>query len=104
MKRTRATIRRVASTDNGLGDLTMTVTNRSWSAMVAPRFGAESTDPRVPPVVIGKTLYGEATVAIHAGDRVLLDGVEWEVDGEPAEWPWPTGGKAGLEVQLVRAS
>lgn len=100
----RVTIRRVTTTDLGKGETSETVVARSWTAMVAPRYGGESIDPRVPPVVVGKTLYGPATVTLDADDRIVIGGIEYEIDGIPADWPWPGGGMAGLEVQVKRAA
>ena len=100
----RVTIRRVTTVDEGMGKISETVTTRSWQAMVAPRVSAESVDSDAPAIVDGKTLYGPATGGPDADDRVVIGGVEYEVDGIPAAWPWPGGGMAGLEVQLKRAA
>jgi hypothetical protein len=98
------TLRSTVTTDDGLGNTTETVTESSWGpCAVAPRYATESTDPRVPPVIVGKTVYGP-TRAIDADDTLVIDGLEYQVDGLPGEWVNPfTGWAPGIEVPVVRA-
>lgn len=104
------------TTDDGLGNTTVTETETAWGpCAVAPRYATESTDPRVPPVIVGKTVYGP-TVAIDSDDRLWLGETDeriegddkrvwYEVDGLPGEWRNPfTGWDAGIEVPVKRAS
>lgn len=99
----RLTIRRVTTTDLGKGKTTESVANRSWRALVAPRVAPETIDSLSPRIVDGQTLYGEATT-LDADDRIVIGGVEYEVDGIPAVWPWPGGGVAGVVVDVKRAA
>lgn len=91
------------TTDNGLGDTTTVKTEIPWGpCAVAPRYAIESTDRRVTPLVVGKTVYGP-TVAIDSDDTLVIDGVEYEIDGLPGEWTNPfTGWDAGMEVPIKR--
>ena len=98
------TIVSTVTTRDRLGNSTETATQVPWGpCMVAPRYANESTDPRVAPIVVGKTVYGPADVMIDEDDTLVIDGVEWQVDGLPGDWPWPGGGMAGLEVPVKRA-
>jgi hypothetical protein len=99
------TITSVTTTDDGLGNTSETTTETSWGpCAIAPRYATESTDPRVPPVIVGKTVYGPR-VALDSDDRLVIDGVTYQVDGLPGEWRNPfTGWDAGIEVPVKRAS
>ena len=99
------TVRSVTTTDDGLGNTSETVTESAWGpCAVAPRYATESTDPRVPPVIVGKTVYGP-TIALDSDDVLLIDGTAWQVDGLPGEWVNPfTGWDAGIEVPVKRAA
>lgn len=93
------------TTDDGLGNTTTTTTSADWGpCAVAPRYAQESTDPRVPPVIVGKTVYGPP-VTIGADDTLVIGGVTYEVDGLPGEWVNPfTGWAPGIEVPVKRAA
>jgi hypothetical protein len=93
------------TTTDPLGDSTTIETETSWGpCAVAPRYATESTDPRVPPVIVGKVIYGPA-VAIDSDDRIRIDGELYEVDGLPGVWESPfTGWAPGIEVPVKRAS
>ena len=99
------TLRSTVTTDDGLGNTTAVVTESTWGpCAVAPRYANESTDPRVPPVIVGKTVYGPTT-AINSDDQLVIGGVVYEVDGLPGEWRNPfTGWDAGIEVPVKRAA
>lgn len=101
---TTVTLRSTTVTDDGLGNTTEVTTETEWGpCAIAPRYATESTDPRVAPVVVGKTVYGPP-VDIDANDTVVIDGEAWQVDGLPAEWRNPfTGWAPGIEVQVKRA-
>ena len=99
------TVVTTTTTADRLGNTTETTVEIPWEGvLVAPRYATESTDPRVAPVIVGKTVYGPATVTIDADDTLIIDGVTWQVDGLPGEWPWPGGGMAGLEVPVKRTA
>lgn len=103
------TLRSNATTIDNNGDATSTSTDTDWGPVaVAPRFAAESTDPRVPPVVVGKTFFGPAAT-INSDDVIVLDGVAYEVDGLPEDYTGTgrnpfTGWEPGIVVQTKRAS
>jgi hypothetical protein len=66
-------------------------------AFVAPR---ES-----PEVVLGLSLYGPVGLDVLRTDLVEVDGVTYEVEGEPGTWVHPrTGWAAGMTVALRRAT
>jgi hypothetical protein len=91
--------------DDGLGNTTDTVTETAWGpCAVAPRYARESTDPQVPPVIVGKVVYGPP-VDIDSDDTLVIDGVAYQVDGLPGEWTNPfTGWQPGIEVPVKRAA
>lgn len=99
------TVRSTTTTDDGLGNTTTTITETPWGpCAVAPRYANESTDPRVPQVIVGKTVYGP-TIALDSDDTLLIGGVEYQVDGLPGEWVSPfTGWAPGIEVPVKRAA
>lgn len=54
-------------------------------------------------VIIGLTLFAPFGSDIVYSDQIDLDGVVWEIDGEPGAWEHPkTGWEAGMEIALVR--
>ena len=97
------TLRSTVTTTDDLGNSTTVVTESPWGpCAVAPRYATESTDSRVPPVIVGKTVYGP-TRTINADDTMLIAGQEWQVDGLPGEWESPfTGWDPGMEVPIKR--
>lgn len=99
------TLRSTTTTDDELGNSTTVTVESQWGPCgVAPRYALESTDSRTPAVIVGKTVYGP-TVAIDSDDTLVIDGVEYQVDGLPGVWRNPfTGWDAGIEVPVKRAS
>jgi hypothetical protein len=54
-------------------------------------------------VVLGLTLYGPTGLDVLRTDLVEVDGVTYEVEGEPGVWRHPrTGWDAGMTVALRR--
>lgn len=53
-------------------------------------------------VIDGLTLFAPLDADLHALDRMLVDGVTWEVDGPPRRWRGPTGALAHTEATLRR--
>ena len=102
---TMLTLVSTTTTTDDYGDTTTTTTETPWGpCAVAPRYATESTDPRVPPVIVGKVIYGPPT-DIDSDDRIRIDGELYEVDGLPGEWQSPfTGWHPGIEVPVKRAS
>jgi hypothetical protein len=95
----------VTTTDDGLGNTAEVLVETQWGpCAVAPRYATESTDPRVSPVIVGKTVFGP-TVHIDSDDRIVIGGQAYQVDGLPGEWVNPFSGWApGIEVPVKRAS
>lgn len=92
------------TTDDFGNGTTETVESQWGPCAVAPRYATESTDPRVPPVIVGKIVYGPPA-AIDSDDTLLIDGIAYQVDGLPGEWTNPfTGWQPGIEVPVKRAA
>lgn len=98
------TVKSVTTTTDDHGDSSETSSTASWGpCAVSPRFSSVSVDPRSAPVVVGLTVYGP-TRALNADDRLVIDGSEYLMDGEPAVWENPfTGWSPGIEVAVKRA-
>ena len=72
-------------------------------AFVAPRTTDELTNLGRTGVVIGLTLFTPFGTDIEPDDQVEVDGVLYEVDGQPGDWANPlTGWEAGTTVALTR--
>lgn len=110
------TLRSTVTTTDDFGNGTTETTESEWGpCAVAPRYATESTDPRVPPVIVGKIVYGPPT-AIDSDDTLWLgetddaiDGddkrIWWQIDGLPGEWANPyTGWQPGIEVPVKRTA
>lgn len=70
----------------------------------APRYSTELSDQRST-VIIGLTMYGPYSMDVKPYDRLVRNGVTWEIEGEPGRWKNPyTGLKAGCEVSLKRVT
>lgn len=55
-------------------------------------------------VTVALTLYAPYGTELHHDDKVDVDGVVYEVDGEPGQWKNPlTGWEAGIVATLLRA-
>lgn len=74
-------------------------------AFTAPRTSSDITDRGRAGVIVGLTLFGKYGTDLKHTDQVEVDGVLYDVDGEPGQWKNPlTGTKAGFEVALTRAA
>lgn len=82
----------------------------TWAAPVTvnvyaiyPRY-AQEPEPDRPLVVVGLAVLAPPTVQIGPRDRVVIDGEEWDVEGDPGDWtrgPWDYA--PGVEIVLKRA-
>lgn len=72
-------------------------------AFVAPRTSDALDDNGRSGVIVGLTLYLPYGTDIVYTDQVEVDGVVYEIKGEPVSWSHPhTGWQAGMEVGLER--
>lgn len=74
-------------------------------AAIAPTASTEDNNGRTA-VVSDLTVYLPAGSDVIAGDRMLVRGETFKVDGDPFDWRHPTVANApeGLEVHLRRAA
>lgn len=72
------------------------------SAAFDPGGTRENVEVGRAPVVTTPKLYFTDRPDLHSGDRVLVRGREYEVDGDPADWrsPWSGLSFGGLVVEL----
>lgn len=101
------TVMSTTTTRDEYGDAVTESTQFEWGpCAVAPRYATESTDPRTAPVVVGKTVYGPTPpTPLDSDDVLLIDGLAYEIDGEPGKWRSPfTGWEPGVEVAVKRAA
>lgn len=106
------TIVSTTTTTDDLGNTTIETVTYEWGpCAIAPRFATESVDPRVAPLVVGKTVYGPplpAGVTLDADDTLTIGGTEWQVEGLPEDYTGEgrnpfTGWEPGLAVAVKRA-
>lgn len=72
---------------------------------VAPRTSTDIADRGRQGVVIGLTLLAPFGTDIIHTDQLKVDGVLYDIDGDPGSWKNPfTGWEAGIEVALTRAT
>lgn len=70
---------------------------------IAPRTSTEPAPGR-DEVVVGLSVYAPHGVPIGPRDRVVIDGEEWDVDGEIADYDrGPFGVSHGIVINLRRA-
>lgn len=74
-------------------------------AFVAPRTSsAVDGEPGRAGVVVGLTLYAPVGTDLEHTDRVKVDGVLYDIEGEIADWTSPLSGwRSGVTVDLRRA-
>lgn len=54
-------------------------------------------------VIIGLTLFMPYGTDVEYSDEIEIDGVVWQIDGEPGSWRNPKSGwEAGMTAALVR--
>lgn len=75
------------------------------SAAFDPGGTREAVEVGRAPVVTTPKLYFTDRPDLASGDRVIVRGVTFEVDGDPADWRSPWGGPlGGLVVELKRVT
>lgn len=73
----------------------------AWRGSSSKAFGGSKATAGQETVTFTATLVVPPGTAITATDRVTLDGIVYEVDGEPVTWQSPlTGTQSGIEVTL----
>jgi hypothetical protein len=74
-------------------------------AFVAPREASEITNRGRAGVIVGLTLFAPHDTDLVFTDRIEVDGVPYDIEGEPGRWRNPfTDWEAGLQVALRRTS
>lgn len=72
---------------------------------VAPRTSEDIDDRGRQGVIVGLTLYAPYGTDLLHTDRVEVDGVVYEADGDLGSWKSPlTSWEAGIEIALRRAA
>lgn len=70
---------------------------------IYPRF-SEEPEPNRPLVVVGKAILAPPGTSVGPKDLIVIDGEDWKVEGEPADWTnGPFGFVPGVEIVLSRA-
>lgn len=70
--------------------------------LIAPRSSSEDNDGRTG-VIVGVTVYMPTGTDVVATDRLVIRGVEHDVDGEPGDWRTPEHPECdGIEVAAKR--
>lgn len=74
-------------------------------AFTAPRVSNDISDRGRAGVIVGLSLFAPYGTDLVHTDQIEVDGVLYEVDGDPGQWHNPfTGTDAGCEVALKRAA
>ena len=100
------TRQRPGTTADRYGDTTLdwaTPTEATYTARgVEPVSSSEDNDGRQA-VITGLRVYLDGDADVLAGDRLVVRGVTWEVDGSPADWRSPWGSDVGGVVVALKA-
>lgn len=71
---------------------------------VAPRYSSEPNTLARNGVIIGFTIFAPSGSDIIYTDRIKIDGLVYDIEGEPANWSSPfTGTEFGMEFAVKRA-
>jgi hypothetical protein len=74
-------------------------------AFTAPRESGDLSARGRQGVIVGQMLFAPYDTDIRYTDQIEVDGVLYDIDGEPGRWRNPfSGWEAGIQVALVRAS
>ena len=98
------TVRRaplVADAHGGYRDWSVATPSTLTGCLVQPVSSSEEATNR-DGVVADARMHAPAGTDVLSSDRLVVDGAEYEVIGEPLRWPSPTGALAHVEVLLRR--
>ena len=74
-------------------------------AFVAPRESGEIQNRGRAGVIVGLTLFAPYDTDLAYSDQIEVDGVLYDIEGEPGRWRNPySGWEAGMQVALVRTA
>lgn len=74
-------------------------------AFTAPRETTEIVNRGRAGVIVGLTLFAPYDTDLLYTDRIEVDGVSYDIDGEPGKWRNPfTDWEAGIQAALVRSA
>lgn len=71
---------------------------------VQPATATLSQDGRVLGISDGWTAYLPTGADVKAGDKIVFDGNEYAINGEPRTWISPTGNRSNMQLNLMRWS
>lgn len=71
---------------------------------VQPAATSLSEDGRVLGLSDGLTVYVPEGTDVKAGDRIMVDGEAYEINGLPRKWSSPTGRVSNIQLNLKRYS
>jgi len=96
--------RRVQGEDDRFGNPTWTWADDQVDGVaVAPRSSAEPAQVGRLAVITGLSVYLPTDTTIGPHDRLVVRGIEYEVEGEPGDWRSPySGRRPGIEVAVRR--
>jgi hypothetical protein len=70
---------------------------------ISPRQSSEEDESGRRLVISGLTVYAPLGVSVGPHDRVVVDDVTYEVEGEPGVWAYRDPGPAGIQFNLERS-
>ena len=71
---------------------------------VQPASTSLSQDGRVLGISDRWTAYLPTGADVQAGDKIVFDGKEYTIDGDPRAWVSPTGSRSNIQLNLARWS
>lgn len=71
---------------------------------VQPATTTLSQDGRVLGISDGWTAFLPFGADVKAGDKIVFNGNEYAINGEPREWISPTGNRSNVQLNLMRWS
>lgn len=71
---------------------------------VQPSTTTLSEDGRVLGISDRWTAFVPTGADVQAGDKIIFDGNDYAIDGDPRTWTSPTGARSNIQLNLVRWS